>query len=792
MFLKEFSVRRYGPLPDSGRIELGPFNLFFAPNEEGKTLTIDALLKMMFPAREHKNFAGIKRVAESPEGYLVLGEGQPAGDGGQSGKGSLEGPSREPGEIKLPGAGALSDYFKVNAVEFRNIFLIRDSDLSITGEENFYRSVTGRLTGMRSDEIVRIKANLHELGRITPGGDFQNTAPGKLKDRLLQARELLKRSEALILELDEEQFSRFEEKLARLGEQKRESNGLLNRYRAAYRRERYEKGRDALDKLREARAELAGLVPFSGRDYEAWQRSQSNQELFNRDRVRLEDELKEKKNLVREASETLGKKEEEFRVVEQLVRLADERIEPHLTRYDQRAAAGKKDAALIEHPFFRKGVLLTAPVLILSLAGSIIRPQWWLLFLFAATLAFILTYGVLQFRGARNKSLLAEIEARICSEAEKLGLPAGSLQAVRTAAGCLKRDRELAFNSLQEAETEAQWLQRELERLKVGLEEKQNHIAREQEVISKIRSNAAVESLKQYVTRLNRKLDLENEVGKQDSILESHFGSSGSRLSDQDRLEFFKEQIENLRPYAGAEKDLHYEQSRVDNLEQEIENLDKEIAGLEEALARRSDELRMFEKELNGLFQGEPGGYLPCQTIMDLETAGRSIKQWLAARENKREQALIALEIFNRIAAEEEQKVTALFGASKPVSAFFNKITSGRYREVYFDRNSSMIKAVSSDGTILEAGRLSGGAYDQLYFSIRLALGQELLEGEKGFFILDDPFIKADAGRLKTMLHILAGISAEGWQILYFSAKSEIKEALQDKIDRGRVRMHMI
>ena len=38
MKIKEFSIRRYGPLPDTGRITLHNFNLFWGKNDMGKLL----------------------------------------------------------------------------------------------------------------------------------------------------------------------------------------------------------------------------------------------------------------------------------------------------------------------------------------------------------------------------------------------------------------------------------------------------------------------------------------------------------------------------------------------------------------------------------------------------------------------------------------------------------------------------------------------------------------------------------------------------------------------------------
>ncbi|MCK4805217.1 MAG: hypothetical protein KAT88_11690, partial [Spirochaetes bacterium] len=48
--------------------------------------------------------------------------------------------------------------------------------------------------------------------------------------------------------------------------------------------------------------------------------------------------------------------------------------------------------------------------------------------------------------------------------------------------------------------------------------------------------------------------------------------------------------------------------------------------------------------------------------------------------------------------------------------------------------------------------------------------------------IMDDPFIKADTERLKRQLETLRKISGWGWQILYFSAKGEVKDLLKTGI----------
>jgi len=76
-----------------------------------------------------------------------------------------------------------------------------------------------------------------------------------------------------------------------------------------------------------------------------------------------------------------------------------------------------------------------------------------------------------------------------------------------------------------------------------------------------------------------------------------------------------------------------------------------------------------------------------------------------------------------------------------------------------------------------------------LYFAIRLALGEELLQGDKGFFILDDPFIKSDIHRLGEQMKMLRDVSGRGWQIIYFSAKSEVLDELTNDINENRIQL---
>ncbi|MEJ2067623.1 MAG: hypothetical protein P8Y09_06695 [Deltaproteobacteria bacterium] len=52
---------------------------------------------------------------------------------------------------------------------------------------------------------------------------------------------------------------------------------------------------------------------------------------------------------------------------------------------------------------------------------------------------------------------------------------------------------------------------------------------------------------------------------------------------------------------------------------------------------------------------------------------------------------------------------------------------------------------------------------------------------------MDDPFVKADPSRLQKQIEVLQRIAQLGWQVLYFSAKAEMRDALKTPIKRGAV-----
>jgi exonuclease SbcC len=87
----------------------------------------------------------------------------------------------------------------------------------------------------------------------------------------------------------------------------------------------------------------------------------------------------------------------------------------------------------------------------------------------------------------------------------------------------------------------------------------------------------------------------------------------------------------------------------------------------------------------------------------------------------------------------------------------------------------------------LTPAALSKGTRDQLYLCIRVALAQELPDIDEGFFIMDDAFLSADPDRLDRQVALLDTLTAQGWQIIYLTAKPDAVDALRPHVDGAEI-----
>lgn len=173
MRIARLAVTAYGPLAGLDETDLNAVQLVCGPNESGKTLLTEALLRLMTGSTP----AGV-RVEDEVIGFVELDDGA--------------GPYRIDGETSLLAQYEDRHGIAITPAEFRNLFVVRDADLPVEGA-GFYERVTDRLSGLLADDIRAVMAAVRERGRLTTGElRLSDAKPdGKPKTRREAARTLL-------------------------------------------------------------------------------------------------------------------------------------------------------------------------------------------------------------------------------------------------------------------------------------------------------------------------------------------------------------------------------------------------------------------------------------------------------------------------------------------------------------------------------------------------------------------------------------------------------------------------
>lgn len=760
MKLKEFSIIRYGPLSNVDPRPLHSFNLFWGKNEDGKTLTIDALVKFLLGKKLKKfKFNHIDRVEEEPEGYIVLEDSQG-------------------NEFKIPEKGRLTDLTELTPSVCRNIFIIRESDLRIEPENKFYTDVTDRLTGSRTERISRIKKELKDLGKLTRPDSQSSLSNSQdydyISTRLEKADALVQKIGELQEEMKKEEFDQIEKHYVQEKEKLGKVEKELEDLEKAEKRGKYEKGSKALEKLKMDRKEIMDLENYVDEGQEVW-----------RDKQRIIQELSEKKKELKDSAvqkeKDLQALEEEIENIKREFNLLEEKknyvqhqdIKEKMTEYeknDQKVLKREPKSKYIDALGIFAGILTG-----ISGLGVVFSPSPWFLGLAGVfLLTAVLCWGI-KFNHGNEKGKQEEKLAKLRSTLSRYGLDAPSIRGMRKNIQQLEDDHRKKSGKISQLEARKNSIREGLEELEErDISKTKEEIRKAQSDIEEIKRKSGLETLDAYKNKLQRKQTLERDRENQKVLLQTFFSQKSS--IEEENIPYWEEKLKELFSYKEAAKGIEYDDKKGDVLKEKRNEIIQRIEELEKRMDRFQRELDHVEEEANKILG--TGEHIPCDTSLDLEEAKKKLQSFIQETHRNTHRVLQVMEIFEDIEKEEKEKVSQLFGRNSGVTEYFQQITDGLYKEVSLNPETGEVEVKRKDGKILKAPKLSAGAYDQLYFSIRLCLGEKLLKNEKGFFIMDDPFLKADWERLKRLLETLKKICGMGWQILYFTAKQEVRDAL--------------
>jgi len=747
--IKEFLISRYGPVAYDKKVLLESFNLFFGMNEQGKTLTIDALVKMLL-GRGVKDFEDIERVKEKPEGYVIIEKG-----GGN--------------QVKLPHKGFLGEVAGITPSECRNIFIIRNSDLSIQEQGEFFTDITDHLTGLRVEEIKKIKDSLLKIAFVTPTWIFRDIREDRLKSRIEEAKKLIEKIEDILSQMENENYDELLERIVFLREEIDFLENRVQKLEQARSREKYEQGRKALKSMKEAIEEVSRLEKYTQDELRLWEDNEAEIKRISEERGKLLLVVHENKNKRERLALEKEKAQDELTMFNSQKVVIENEIKPRVKESEKVTAdlQGKR----VRVRFWSLVGIISSALLAISMLGVIIDSFFFfapLTILFFSLSCFAL---IIRLQEVNKRVKLEKEIKKIDLLLSKYELGGKSLQEII-------QNLEKFENIFKRQTDEINRLSRDMgieeEMLKKREEDLRNFdlkISQDLSGIENIRKNSGISTLEEYREIVEKKEKLREEINTQKHLLQNLF--PGEPQEPESKISYWQSQIEELEEYRGLVHEISFSEKELQELKIKISTYRNEIAIEEQKMGRFEQALGSIEKDVNSILNLQED-YIHCKTSRDLEGAKKELEQFIKKYEKQRDNVKEVFTIFEEIETEERAKVAGLFGSDSPVSSYFGEVTMGKYMNVFYDQIESRISVIRSDGEKLESEKLSSGTFDQLYLCIRLALGEKLLGGEKGFFIMDDPFIKSDKERLARQLALLLKITEWGWQVLYFTAKEEV------------------
>lgn len=279
-----------------------------------------------------------------------------------------------------------------------------------------------------------------------------------------------------------------------------------------------------------------------------------------------------------------------------------------------------------------------------------------------------------------------------------------------------------------------------------------------------------------------RRSELHQRATELHGELKGVLGLSSTTLAET--LEQASEELEARGSDLDGAIDVDYTEGAFEEAQSELSELQEGRDDIEVELDGARDEMQSFGDVIADIPFSEYGLESPrtdIETLEGLETLADKLDELVETIEVDADNARAANDILEELKEHEQSRVGELFfGAESKVSEYFSRTTDGRYESVRYDEGANELRVRMANETELKPSQLSQSTFDQLYFAVRLAFAQELLDEATGFILLDDAFLAADADRLARQVDILADLASDGWQILYFTAQEFARDRLTE------------
>jgi len=759
--LESVRLDRYGPIAGFDHEPTGGLEVLYGPNEAGKTLLLEGICRLLAP-ESAALFGASERVERDPVGAIEV---------------------RRDGErMTADGDGGLADDH-LTARHLRNVFVIRDSDLRLADEHAFYDSVTEQIGDLHTGELDALAEILKERGRLTDRTLALSTAAeheeaGDVRDA---AAGLAEEIRTYVAEARDAGIEEAERRRIRVARELRRVDEALERQDRAETLHAHRELSAHLETYREAVEALANAAVSAD------------------ERERLQALAQERRDAEREVE-----------------RLEDDLAETHAERQAERERLRELESEL-EGYRARESTVAEVRDQLVALDDDVSAPGADRLRRFAATMAVagVIGGGVAAGLGARAVGGLALLVGLGAAggwlwQSRRVAAAEREREALVAAAGTAALDVDGVGDvraAVESFETELRRLDREREATAERVDHLDETVAdlSEQRDAARERADAAaaerdgildtadVADVDAYADAVAEQQALARERDQAAAVLESRLPPDVDDATPGERIAAWEAAIEavvaDLEEGDGEDHDVDpddYDPERKANLEADRADLAAERADLEDALDEHEAKLDTFADRARDVY-AEPfldrRIELSARSLDGLAALATDCEHLVATVDREADVAREALDVLDAVRADEEAKIAALFGDDGRAGEVLAAITDGRYTDVRYDADDRTLRVRRADGEAFEPAELSHGTVEQLYLAVRVALGEELLGHDPGFFLLDDAFLPADDERLERGFGVLERLADAGWQIVYLTAKPEVGEGMVDAYD---------
>lgn len=771
MYLRSADVDRYGPLFDY-RPPIGDgITVISGPNEAGKSLYLEAVLRLLDPAVEDVMHPS-PRVRETPTGRVVVEH-----------NGSV---------IECTGDAAICEQANFDPRHLQSIFVVQDTDLALPREQEYYTSLVETLGDIHTTEIERITDSLKDRGRLTD--TRLNIASSQSADN---ARTVHEEAETLAGQIrsyvEEVEAEGLDELAARRLDVQRAITATrteLDEQAEAKTVAEYEHLSTQLETYRSASETLSDLEAVDRDSLETLRERHNSLEHDRDELVDVEEQIKDRRSEIETLEQHLDELRDRQAELDNREPGVDTTRQRLQTYRDQRATSRGTDRWRTMSRWAMVAGLVGAG---LAGAAGAISGSLGALGLGALLLLVGITGGVLSVRATQQEAAVETARKAVLEAARDAGFDVASIEDVAPAIEAYDQEVETVERKRVRTDQALTTAREELEDLEAKRETLEREIDGHVEHRDEMLAAVDVGSIEAYEDLVERKEEAiqERETAKQSLI--DRFGEPGDR-PPMEKADSWAADLEEMI----ADIDLEevegdtFDEEAYDELQADIETLEAELRTVTEALEEHDDTLDEFDERARGLRSGPFVGrslQLPARSVTGLEALADDLEAVVTAIERDADLSRKAIDLFETIERREEQKMTDLFDPAGPASETFERLTDGRYTEVAYDADEHAIVVERADGRTFGPETLSQGTTDQLYFASRVSLAQQLLGEDTGFLILDDPFLAADYDRLHRGFQTLLELAESGWQILYLTAKREVAESMVETYDLAHIEL---